>query len=156
MPESNANFGPSEYGYYPIGSGSNWFTKWMHVEAPQRGWKFHVSADFISAEHVARCVLPKLRELRVFHKVVRDLQKYIEFCRSAQAGKFITIYTSGVAQGQEVLDRIDPYLLDLRRNGLIRRGAVPTTGESNHTEYETPIGRSGLIFGRPYDEGSQE
>ena len=55
-----------------------------------------------------------------------------------------------------MLDRIDPYLLDLRRNGLIRRGAVPTTGESHHTEYETAIGQSGLIFCRPYDEGSEE
>ena len=100
MPESNANFGPNEYGYFPIGSGSNWFTKWMHVRAPKNGWKFHVSADFPSAELVARCVLPKIRELRFFHKVVRDLQKYIEFCQTPQAGKFITIYTAGVAEGQ--------------------------------------------------------
>ena len=156
MPENNANFGPSEYGYYPIGSGSDWFTKWMEVCPPRSGWKFHVSADFQTAVTIARSVLPALREIAVFHKVVRDLQRYIEFCQTPQAGKFITIYTCGTAQGQQVLDAIDPSLCRLRRNGFVRRGAVPTTGESNHTEYELPIGRSGLIFVRWYEEGSDD
>ena len=156
MIESNASFGPHEFGYYPIWAGSNWFTKWMAVEPPSSGFKFHVSPQPKDAEIVARSVLPKLREVRVFHKVVRDLQKYIEQWQSDQKGKFITIYTNGPAQGQIVLEAIDPELCDLREFGGIQGGYPPTTRESDHEESEIRIGRSGLIFTRWFDEGSKD
>lgn len=74
MIESNASFGPIEFGYYPIGSGSDWFTKWMPgYPAPRQGYKIHISACAEDAEIVVRSVLPLLRSLRVAHKVVRNL-----------------------------------------------------------------------------------
>jgi hypothetical protein len=88
--------------------------------------------------------------------VIRDLDRYIRFCQGDQAGKFITIYTRGAADGQVVLDAIDPELLDLHRYGGVLRGAIPTTRESNHGEYELPVGRSGFIFTRWFDENSEE
>src|SRR5215831_11863506 len=109
--ESNAAFGPFELGYFP--GGSEWFAPWLGVRAPGSGFKMHVTADPHFAEIVARSVLPKLRDLRVAHKVIRDLDRYIRFCQGDQAGKFITIYTRGAADGQIVLDAIDPELYDL-------------------------------------------
>ncbi len=154
MIESNASYGPSEFDYYPLGAGSEWFTKWMVVESPARGFKFHVAPQPQDAEIVARSVLPKLREVRVFHKVVRNLNKYLEQWQTEQKGKFITIYTSGAAQGQQVIDAIDPELYSLRKLGGIQRGYPPSTRESDHKERELRIGRSGLIFTRWFEEGS--
>jgi hypothetical protein len=154
MIESNSSFGPHEFNYFPIGSGSEWFTKWIVVDPPSSGFKFHVSPHPSDAEIVARSVLPKLRELRVFHKVVRNLQKYLEQWQGDQKGKFITIYTNGPAQGQLVLDAIDPELCDLREFGGLKGGYPPTTRESGHQETEIRIGSSGLIFTRWFDEGS--
>lgn len=69
MIESNDSFGPIEFDYYPIGAGSDWFTKWMPgYPAPRQGYKIHISARAEDAEIVARSVLPHLRRLRVAHK----------------------------------------------------------------------------------------
>lgn len=152
--ESNAAFGPIEFGYFP--GGSEWFAQWLGARAPKSGFKMHVTAAPKFAEIVARSVLPKLRDLKAAHKVVRDLDRYIRFCQGDQAGKFITIYTSGAADGQLVLEAIDPELYDLRKYGGVLRGAIPTTRESDHGEPEIPIGRSGFIFTRWFDENSRQ
>lgn len=77
--ESNAAFGPIELNYYSIGSGSYWFAKWPPgYPAPRQGYKIHISARLEDAEIVARCVLPILRDLRLAHKVVRNLDRYRE------------------------------------------------------------------------------
>ena len=152
--ERNAAFGPIELGYFP--GGSEWFAEWLGVRAPKNGFKMHVTAAPRFAEIVARSVLPKLRDLRAAHKVVRDLSRYIEFCQGDQAGKFITIYTRGAAEAQIVLDAIDPELYDLREFGGVLRGAVPTTRESKHREDEISVGRSGMIFTRWFDEKSKD
>lgn len=154
MIESNACFGPTEFDYYAVGAGSDIFTKWLVVDAPSRGFKFHVAPQPQDAEIVARSVLPKLRGVRVFHKVVRNLNKYLEQWQTEQKGKFITIYTNGSAQGQQVIDAIDPELYSLRKLNCIQRGYPPTTRESDHKERELRIGRSGLVFTRWFEEGS--
>lgn len=156
MIESNACFGPTDFDYYAHGFGSDIFTKWLVVDPPERGFKFHVAPQPQDAEIVARSVLPKLREIRVFHKVVRDLNRYLAQWQTEQKGKFITIYTSGAAQGQQVIDAIDPNLYSLRKLGGIQRGYPPSTRESDHKERELPIGRSGLIFTRWFEEGSPD
>ncbi|MBV8417526.1 MAG: hypothetical protein JO251_20180 [Verrucomicrobia bacterium] len=156
MIESNDSFGPVEFGYYPVGAGSYWYTKWYPYDPPHRGFKIHVSPKPQDAEIVARSVLPKLRELSVCHKVVRDLKIYMEQMATLQRGKFITVYTDGANQGQRVLDKISPELRDLRLFGGLRRGLAPTTRESNHREYEIAVGGSDLVFTRWYEPTDQD
>lgn len=152
MIESNNSFGPFEFGYIAAGPGSYWFAKWFHREPPARGFKIHVSPQPQDAEIVARSVLPKLRQLRIPHKVVKTLNIYREQLNSDQRGKFITIYSSGAAEAQQVVNAISP---ELRSLGL-SYGVIPTTRESRHRECEIGIGDTGLIFTRWYEEGDQD
>ena len=157
MIESNASFGPIEFDYYPIGPGSDWFTKWMPgYPAPDQGYKIHVSARAEDAEIVARSVLPVLRRLRVAHKVVRNLDRYRQQLASPQRGKFITIYTQDTPHAQQVLNAINPELQQLRQFGGIQPGPTPTTRESHHQTPEISIGGSGLVWTRWYQEGDQD
>ncbi len=155
--ESNASFGPIELDYYPIPPGGDWFTKWMPgYPAPQQGYKIHVSVFPEDAEIVARSVLPALRWLRVAHKVVRNLERYRMQLATSQQGKFITIYTQGAPHAQQVLNAINPELQQLRQFGGIRPGPAPTTRESGHAETEIPVGGSGFVWSRWYEEGDQD
>jgi hypothetical protein len=52
-----------------------------------RGFKIHVSPMPQDAEIVARSVLPKLRALNICHKVVRNLEIYMEQMATPQRGK---------------------------------------------------------------------
>lgn len=155
--ESNASFGPIELSYYSVGPGSEWFAKWLPgYPAPRQGYKMHISARPEDAEIVARSVLPVLRRLRVAHKVVRNLDRYRQQIASSQRGKFITIYTQNAPHAQQVLNAINPELQQLRDFGGIRPGPSPTTRESGHRETEIPIGGSGLVWTRWYEEDDQD
>ena len=157
MIESNASFGPIEFNYYSIGAGSDWFAKWMPgYPAPRQGYKIHISARAEDAEIVARSVLPRLRQLRVAHKVVRNLDRYRQQLAGPQRGKFITIYTKDAPHAQQVLNAINPELQQLRQFGGIQPGPSPTTRESHHQNTEIPVGGSGLIWTRWYEEGDQD
>ncbi len=157
MIESNASFGPIEFGYYPIGSGSDWFTKWMPgYPAPRQGYKIHISACAEDAEIVVRSVLPLLRSLRVAHKVVRNLDRYRQQIATPQRGKLITVYTKDASHAQQVLNAINPELQQLRQFGGVQPGPAPTTRESNHQSTEIPVGGSGLVWTRWYEEGDQD
>lgn len=157
MIESNASFGPIEFNYYPIGAGSDWFTKWMPgYPAPRQGYKIHISARAEDAEIVARSVLPRLRRLRVAHKVVRNLDRYRQQLAGPQRGKFITLYTKDAPHAQQVLNAINPELQQLRQFGGIQPGPTPTTRESHHQTPEISIGGSGLVWTRWYQEGDQD
>ena len=147
MLASNDNFGDLADGYFPL---TDRFTEWLVVPVPPNGGiKLHVSVQPHFAEIVARSVLPKLRALKIHHKVCRNLQQYLELNKGQQSGKFITIYTNGQAQAQQVVNAIDQELVWM---GVVR-GPVPTTRDSNHAQPETSIGRSGLIFMRPFNGG---
>lgn len=155
--ESNASFGPIELDYYPIPPGGDWFAKWLPgYPAPNQGYKLHISVLAEDAEIVARSVLPVLRRLRIAHKVVRNLERYRMQLTTKQQGKFITIYTKDSAQAQQVLNAINPELLQLRQFGGIRPGPAPTTRESGHAETEIPVGGSGLVWTRWYEEGDSD
>ena len=157
MIESNTSFGPIEFNYYPVGSGSDWFTKWLPgYPAPRQGYKIHISARAEDAEIVARTVLPHLRHLRVAHKVVRNLERYRQQLLTAQRGKFITVYTRDAAHAQQVLNAINPELEQLRRFGGIRPGPTPTTRESRHQTPEIPVGDSGWVWTRWFEEGNTD
>ncbi len=153
----NPIFGQIGFEYYSHGDGAYWYAKWRLCEgAPKSGFKFHVAPQPEDAMVVADSVLCRLRERNAAHKVVCNLVRYIEQWQTEQKGKFITIYTSGAAQGQLVLDAIDPELFALRQSRVIGRGYPPSTRESQHKERELPVGRSGLIFTRWFDEKSRD
>lgn len=157
MIESNASFGPVEFDYYPIGSGSHWFAKWIPgYPAPRQGYKIHVSARAEDAEIVVRSVLPVLRGLRVAHKVVRNLDRYRDQIATSQRGKLITAYTKDASHAQQVLNAINPELQQLRQFGGIQPGPAPTTRESDHQTTEIPVGGSGLVWTRWYEEDDQD
>ena len=119
--------------------------------APSRGFKIHVSTDLRLAQAVARTVLPAIRAMNIFHKVVRDRRRYDQHLATPAAGKFITIYTSGNAQRDLVITRLDTELSWLGRH----TGPVPTVRVGPGAGGpETALGRSGYLFGRPYDENS--
>ena len=139
-------YASSDDGYFPVGQGSEWFTKWMVVPAPESGWKIHVSCFPDDAARVAASVLPELRELRISHKVVRDRARYEAFCETRQAGKFITIYARTHIEAQAAVDRIDPGLLAL---DIQRRPVVMAFADS--TQPEVVVGQSRLLSTRPFD-----
>lgn len=153
--ERDREYGPNELDYYPVGEGSDIFTKHatMLQNPPPAEIKIHVSTDPATAQAVARSVLPKLRELGVPHKVVRDLERLVTQTESDQAGKFITIYCADPDQARAVVAAIDGELAALQPHGVVAPGPRPTTRESNHEEGEFPIGTSGMLWFRMMGEG---
>ena len=141
--ERNSCFGPPELGYTSDRVFMEWQTRTL--SRGSGGWKMHVSARPEQAEIVARIALPILRRLQVPHKVVATLADYQRFNRGAQAGKFITIYTRGRAEADNVLKQLDAELSTYRQFGGLCPGPLPTSREAGHQEAEIPIGGSGFI-----------
>ncbi|QQS54966.1 MAG: hypothetical protein IPM89_03790 [Candidatus Competibacteraceae bacterium] len=67
-----------------------------------------------------------------------------------------SFYTQGATHAQQVLNAINPELQQLRQYGGIRPGPAPTTRESGHAETEIPMGGSGFVWSRWYEEGDQD
>jgi len=146
--ERNSSFGPTELGYFPIGAGSEWYTKWYPSDPPRRGFKIHVTARAEDAEIVARSVLPKLRARRIPHKVVRDLQRYRQLLAGPQQGKFVTVYLPG-PPAAELVQALESELVWL----ISRPGPRPTAiGPGGVRVPEEQVGSTGNLFGRAYDE----
>lgn len=148
--EGNNCFGPTELGYAAAGAGGHWFAKWYPSAPPRRGYKIHVSVHAGDAETAARCVLRKLRLRRIPHKVVRDLPRYMQQFASEQRGKFITIYLPDRAPPDDLVASIDADFVWL---GL-RPGPRPTAplpGAAIRAP-EEPVGETGFLYGRRYDE----
>jgi len=148
--EHNSNFGPAEFGYAAAGTGSHWFAKWYPSAPPRRGYKIHVTVHAGDAEIVARCVLRKLRQRRVHHKVVRDLPRYVQQLGSEQRGKFITIYLPDRRPPEDLVASIDADFVWLG----VRPGPRPTAPAPG-TAMRAPeerVGETGFLFGRQYEE----
>jgi hypothetical protein len=126
--------------------GGGTFCLYYPVDPEEEGFKIHVTAHPDDAEVVARTVLPRLRAMRVPHKVVRDRSTYLRIHGGDQRGKFITIYPGASGQAQLVVDQFDPALANLRLSGGLRPGPVPHARRSGHTLPEIRVGRSGLVF----------
>jgi hypothetical protein len=154
--ETDDDYGPGDQNYFSYGSGAHWFRKWFPGTVPRSGWKLHVAPLPDDAEAVARCVLPRLRYWRIPHKVIRSLERYVEYNeKEDQAGKFITIYTGNANEANIALRVIDPPLARLVQAGTIRRTPfrlIPTTRASNHQEAEHAVSQSGLVFVRYFDD----
>ena len=148
--ENNNCFGPAELGYAAAGPGGHWFAKWYPSTPPRRGYKIHVTVNAGDAEIAARCVLRKLRQRRIPHKVVRDLPRYLQQLASEQRGKFITIYLPDRAPPEDLVASIDADFVWL---GLHPgpRPTAPAAGTALRAPEER-VGETGFLFGRPYDE----
>jgi len=152
--EDNNCFGPAELGYAAIGAGGHWFAKWYPAAPPRRGYKIHVSVHGGDAEIAARCVLRKLRQRRIPHKVVRDLPRYMQQLAGEQRGKFITIYLPDRRPPEDLVASIDADFVWL---GL-RPGPRPTAPVAG-TPIRAPeerVGETGFLFGRQYEEPETE
>jgi hypothetical protein len=148
--ERNSCYGPAELGYYSVGAGSHWFAKWYPSQPPRRGYKIHVTVQAGDAEIAARSVLPKLRQRRIPHKVVRDLARYRQLLAGEQRGKFITIYLAGARPPQDLVASLDADFVWL---GLQPgpRPTAPAPGTATRAPEER-VGETGFLFGRQYDE----
>ena len=148
--EDNNCFGPAELGYAAAGPGGHWFAKWYPSTPPRRGYKIHVTVNAGDAEIAARCVLRKLRQRRIPHKVVRDLPRYVEQLASEQRGKFITMYLPDRTPPDDLVASIDADFVWL---GLSPgpRPTAPADGAAPRAPEER-VGETGFLFGRPYDE----
>src|SRR5215470_17725449 len=130
--ERNTCFGPEELGYRR----DRIFMEWNTRTVQGGGWKIHVSARPEQAEIVARIALPILRNLQVPHKVVATLEEYERFNRTRQAGKFISIYTRGVEEADQVHQALEEELGMYREYGGLLPGPLPTSRDADHQETE--------------------
>ncbi|MGH8501770.1 MAG: hypothetical protein ACREVE_04735 [Gammaproteobacteria bacterium] len=104
-------------------------------EIPPEGWKLHVSATPQSAQQIAE-VLPKLRQMNIYHKVVLSRDKLVLLEGSdTQAGKFITIYPKDVEEAKRIVKMLDEALAGRGLAGTVIKG-------------EKAVGSSGLVYAR--------
>ena len=103
-----------------------------------RGYKIHVTTTYEHAEAVAQTALSVLRSMRIPHKVVRDGERLRRHLATAQAGKFITIYTTGAPQRDRVIRELDP---KMRRIGP-PPGPIPTVPIPGRRVAEEALGTS--------------
>lgn len=137
VPESvkGLEFGGTKDGYVPgrlLGTIFNQWTQGGKI-APE-GWKIHVSSTPASSPRVAEIVLPKLRAMKVNHKVVNSPEQLANMS-GTQAGKFITIYPRDAAHAKSIASALDGALAGKGQKGPVIIG-------------EKPIGKSGLIYTR--------
>ena len=108
------------------------------------GYKLHISVDVNHAESLARVMLPTLRLLNVYHKVVTFVDTYERLNLGEQRGKFITIYAGPYDEALRIVNVLSPTLLRLKAEG-VKRGPVPLARKANHQQFEKVIDPSGMI-----------
>lgn len=75
--------------------------------------KYHISSELSCAAQVAKTVLPLLREMKLFHKVVSSKEKLQRMQAGGQAGKFITVYAPEDINDSDFILRISNALARL-------------------------------------------
>jgi hypothetical protein len=111
------------------------FMDYVPKDIPSEGWKLHISASPEHAGEVADTVLPVLRDMGVAHKIVGNIDNYVNVMTGTQTGKLVTIYPDSPAQAKAIVDALDPLLASRGLTGPVVSG-------------EMPLGNSGLFFGR--------
>ena len=112
----------------------------------QGGYKMHVSVLPRDAEALAHAVLPVLQQANYDHKVVAPLSEYEEFCKTEQAGKFITIYIGPQPTARAALTgQLDPVFAQLRQAG-VNPGPTPMDRQQGHQVAEHKSGNSGFLW----------
>ena len=103
------------------------------------------------AEPLAHVMLPILRLLHVYHKVVRLFEFYERLNFGEQRGKFITIYAGPYDEALRIANVLSAPLLRSKAEGA-RRGPVPLARKANHQQFEKVINSSGMISAWWYDD----
>ena len=91
------------------------FATWNHPvydigKPPNPCRKYHVSSEVACAGAVARVALPILREMKLYHKIVKSRSQLTTLQAGDQAGKFITIYATVDQSEGDVVKRLGPAL----------------------------------------------
>jgi hypothetical protein len=109
--------------------------------------KYHISADPGSAAAVASLVLPILREMRLWHKVVQSPADLSQLQRGDQAGKFITVYAPLHASEGELIKRVGGALA--AHPGLRPSPKIPLSRQYKNNKYfhERPVDERMFIYG---------
>ena len=104
------------------------------------GYKLHVSSHPDDAEAVASLLLPRLRAMNTYHKIVSSPRQYELINEGSQQGKFITVYCGPVMETfQNAIRSLD------RALELSRTRPGPRPGLRHGTGAETPIGQTGHL-----------
>jgi len=109
--------------HLPVSSNSIWrYSREWLASDPDQGWKLHIAATILTAEHVLTKVAPMLRDANALYKAPSSLGELEELNRGlsygySQVGKFITIYPSSVQ---------DAILLAKKLHELTRGLAAPS------------------------------
>ncbi|HUG61416.1 MAG TPA: hypothetical protein VMP03_06205 [Methylomirabilota bacterium] len=123
------------------------FATWLcpHGDAPNPCRKYHVSSDISCAAGVAAVALPILRELGLYHKVVRMPADYARMQTGNQAGKFITIYAPLNIQHDALVSRLGDALSGTP--GLRPSPTIPRSRRYRHVFAEQPLDRGMFVYG---------
>ena len=107
------------------------------------GYKIHLSADPDEAKQFAAAMLPLLRDMGLYHKIVPDRPRYDSMNRGRQQGKFVTVY-SGPLQDKflRVTKELDAVLCANR----FTPGPTPSERLGGHARQEQAVGLSRTIF----------
>ena len=79
---------------------------------PSEGWKLHISGTPETAEAIAGRILPELRTIGVWHKILKSTEKLAEQNSSEQAGKFIVVYPTSASDAFSIIDKIGGSIAD--------------------------------------------
>ena len=107
------------------------------------GYKTHISVEPTAGPRAANLILPFLRDLNVYHKIVSGPNEYADLNGGSQRGKFITIYSGpSLNRFTELVGVLDPFQLQHKippgPRPLVRTGA-------GRGQEERRVGLSGLI-----------
>jgi hypothetical protein len=114
-------------------------------EPPNPCRKYHISADLDSAAGVAAAALPVLRDLRVYHKLVRSRSLLAALQAGNQAGKFITVYTPVSLPLNTFVERVGAALAAVP--GLRPSPRIPRSRPYRHVFAERPLDEGMFIYG---------
>jgi hypothetical protein len=107
------------------------------------GYKIHLSADPKEGKEVARAMLPLLRDMELYHKIVPDRSRYDAMNRGRQQGKLITVYSGPLLHKfLRVTKELDAVL----RAHRFTPGPTPSERLGGHARQEQTVGLSRMIF----------
>ena len=134
---------PTDGTYVPL---PGVFATWLGArsDAPNPCRKYHVSSALHCAGGVASAVLPVLRKMRLYHKVVQRESSYSKMQTGDQAGKLITIYAPVSIDHDGLVSAIDGAV---EGRSLEPSPSFPRSRKHRYVFAEQPWGRHLFLYG---------